>query len=58
MKENPDSLNTWPINDYLLDYNQLTMYSTLEKAMILKSVDLFASIPSQELIRVAQIAEE
>ena len=34
------------------------MYSTLEKAMILKSVDLFASIPSQELIRVAQIAEE
>ena len=57
-KENPDSLNTWPINDYLLDYSQLTMYSTLEKAMILKSVDLFASIPSQELIRVAQIAEE
>ena len=57
-KENPDSLNTWPINDYLLDSNQLTMYSTLEKAMILKSVDLFASIPSQELIRVAQIAEE
>ena len=58
LKENPDSLNTWPINDYLLDYDQLTMYSTLEKAMILKSVDLFASIPSQELIRVAQIAEE
>ena len=57
-KESPDSLNTWPINDYLLDSNQLTMYSTLEKAMILKSVDLFASIPSQELIRVAQIAEE
>lgn len=57
-KESPNSLNTWPINDYLLDSNQLTMYSTLEKAMILKSVDLFASIPSQELIRVAQIAEE
>ena len=58
VKNNPDSLNRWPINDYLLDSNQLTMYSTLEKAMILKSVDLFASIPSQELIRVAQIAEE
>ena len=57
-KNNPDSLKRWPINDYLLDSNQLTMYSTLEKAMILKSVDLFASIPSQELIRVAQIAEE
>jgi len=56
--KNPDSLNMWPIDDYLLDSNQLTMYSTLEKAMILKSVDLFASIPSQELIRVAQIAEE
>ena len=58
VKNNPDSLNRWPINDYLLDSNQLTMYSTLEKAMILKSVDLFTSIPSQELIRVAQIAEE
>ena len=58
VKNNPDSLNRWPINDYLLYSNQLTMYSTLEKAMILKSVDLFASIPSQELIRVAQIAEE
>ena len=57
-KEKPDSLNRWPIDDYLLDSNKLTMYSTLEKAMILKSVDLFASIPSQELIRVAQIAEE
>ena len=57
-KNNPDSLNRWPKNDYLLDSDQLTMYSTLEKAMILKSVDLFASIPSQELIRVAQIAEE
>ncbi len=58
VKEKPDSLNKWPIDDYLLDSNKLTMYSTLEKAMILKSVDLFASIPSQELIRVAQIAEE
>lgn len=57
-KKNPDFLSTWPIDDYLLDSNELTMYSTLEKAMILKSVDLFASIPSQELIRVAQIAEE
>ena len=34
------------------------MYSTLEKALILKSIDLFESIPSEELIRVAQIAEE
>ena len=35
-KEKPDSLNRWPIDDYLLDSNKLTMYSTLEKAMILK----------------------
>jgi len=34
------------------------MYSTLEKALILKSIDLFETIPSEELIRVAQIADE
>ena len=54
----PGTLNTWPINQYLLDSKQLSMYSTLEKALILKSIDLFGSIPSEELIRVAQIAEE
>jgi len=51
-------LKTLPINQYLLDSKQLSMYSTLEKALILKSIDLFESIPSEELIRVAQIAEE
>ena len=54
----PGTLKTWPINQYLLDSKQLSMYSTLEKALILKSIDLFESIPSEELIRVAQIAEE
>ena len=53
-----DSLKTLPINQYLLDSKQLSMYSILEKALILKSIDLFESIPSEELIRVAQIAEE
>ncbi len=53
-----DSLKTLPINQYLLDSTELSMYSTLEKALILKSIDLFESIPSEELIRVAQIADE
>jgi len=51
-------LKTLPINQYLLDSKQLSMYSTLEKALILKSIDLFETIPSEELIRVAQIADE
>ena len=34
------------------------MYSTLEKTIILKSVDLFKSIPAENLSRVAQITEE
>jgi len=54
----PGTLKTLPINQYLLDSKQLSMYSTLEKALILKSIDLFESIPSEELIRVAQIAHE
>ena len=57
-QKHSDSLKTLPINQYLLDSKQLSMYSTLEKALILKSIDLFETIPSEELIRVAQIADE
>ena len=57
-QEHSDLLKTLPINQYLLDSKQLSMYSTLEKALILKSIDLFETIPSEELIRVAQIADE
>ena len=57
-QKHSNSLKTLPINQYLLDSKQLSMYSILEKALILKSIDLFESIPSEELIRVAQIAEE
>ena len=57
-QKHSNSLKTLPINQYLLDSKQLSMYSTLEKALILKSIDLFESIPSEELIRVAQIAHE
>jgi len=57
-QKHSNSLKTLPINQYLLDSTELSMYSTLEKALILKSIDLFESIPSEELIRVAQIADE
>ena len=58
LQKHSDSLKTLPINQYLLDSKQLSMYSTLEKALILKSIDLFETNPSEELIRVAQIADE
>jgi CRP-like cAMP-binding protein len=32
--------------------------STVEKVLFLKQVDLFGAIPGEELVRVAQIAEE
>ena len=34
------------------------MYSTLEKTIILKSVDLFKTIPAENLSRISQITEE
>ncbi len=34
------------------------MISTVEKVLFLKSIDLFSQIPGQDLVRVAQIAEE
>lgn len=34
------------------------MISTVEKVLFLKSIDLFRQIPGEDLVRVAQIAEE
>ncbi len=34
------------------------MISTVEKVLFLKSIDLFSQIPGEDLLRVAQIAEE
>lgn len=34
------------------------MISTVEKVLFLKSIDLFSQIPGEDLVRVAQIAEE
>ena len=47
-----------PLERFKLDTYELGMYSTLEKTIILKSVDLFKSIPAENLSRVAQITEE
>ena len=41
-----------------LDKEELTMYSTLEKTILLKTVNLFQTIPSEDLSKVAQIATE
>lgn len=34
------------------------MISTIEKVLFLKSVDLFHQLPGEDLVRIAQIAEE
>jgi CRP-like cAMP-binding protein len=34
------------------------LISTVEKVLFLKSIDLFSQIPGEDLVRVAQIAEE
>lgn len=34
------------------------MISTVEKVLFLKTIDLFRTIPGEDLVRVAQIAEE
>lgn len=55
-----DALNieNIPLERFKLETVELNMYSTLEKTIILKSVDLFKSIPAENLSRVAQITEE
>ena len=47
-----------PHEQFKLDTEELSMYSTLEKTIILKSVELFKSIPAENLSKVAQITEE
>jgi len=40
------------------EVSEPTMYSTLEKTILLKGVELFQAIPAEKLSRVAQIADE
>ncbi|MBL7009836.1 MAG: cyclic nucleotide-binding domain-containing protein [Candidatus Marinimicrobia bacterium] len=58
IQKNGTNLDFIPSEQFKLDVVELSMYSTLEKTIILKSVDLFKSIPAENLSRVAQITEE
>ena len=58
IQKNGANLDFIPSDRFKLDTVELSMYSTLEKTIILKSVDLFKSIPAENLSRVAQITEE
>ena len=57
-QKNGVNLDFIPKDRFKLEGLELTMYSTLEKTIILKSVDMFKSIPAENLSRVAQITEE
>ena len=58
IQKNGTSLDFIPTDRFKLEAIELSMYSTLEKTIILKSVDLFKTIPAENLSRVAQITEE
>ena len=55
---NGTNLEFIPIDSFKLEDTELSMYSTLEKTIILKSVDLFKTIPAENLSRISQITEE
>ena len=57
-QKNGVNLDFIPKDRFKLEELELAMYSTLEKTIILKSVDMFKSIPAENLSRVAQITEE
>lgn len=44
--------------NFKLSEEENAMYSTLEKTILLKTVNLFQTIPTEDLSKVAQIAEE
>jgi hypothetical protein len=51
-------LSQIPVEQFLKSREELSMFSTLEKTIILKGVDLFQGIPAEEVFYVAQIVEE
>ena len=57
-EKNGTNLEFIPIDSFKLEDTKLSMYSTLEKTIILKSVDLFKTIPAENLSRISQITEE
>ncbi|MEA1882001.1 MAG: cyclic nucleotide-binding domain-containing protein, partial [Candidatus Marinimicrobia bacterium] len=58
IQKNGTNLDFIPSDRFKLEAVELSMYSTLEKTIILKSVDLFKTIPAENLSRVAQITDE
>jgi len=58
IQKNGANLDFIPSERFKLEDENLSMYSTLEKTIILKSVDLFKSIPAENLSKVAQITDE
>jgi len=57
-KTQQDYLNRNFLNDKFTTQENPSMYSILEKTIILKSVNLFHEIPGDVLTQIAQIAEE
>ena len=58
VEKNGTNLEFIPVDRFKLEDTELSMYSTLEKTIILKSVDLFKTIPAENLSRISQITEE
>ncbi len=56
--QNGVNLDFLPKERFKFDMGSLSMYSTLEKTIILKTVSLFKSIPAENLSRISQITEE
>lgn len=58
LKLNETPLDFIPTERFKLEDNLQAMYSTLEKTILLKTVNLFKTIPAENLSRISQIAEE
>jgi len=58
LESNPGQFDFIPVERFKLDGSLKAMYSTLEKTILLKTVNLFKTIPAENLSRISQIAEE
>ncbi len=47
-----------PIKQFHVKQETLSMYSTLEKTLLLKTVQLFQTLPGEEIARIAHITQE
>lgn len=47
-----------PTKRFHLKQEELSMYSTLEKTLLLKTVQLFQTLPGEEISRIARITQE